>query len=274
MIVSEPVFFYLCSLFTGGFFGSLLCILAGKLFNRKYYRFRLSLSLLLLSAAIAFMAIFLIKIESASYITDLVHQKYLWIALYFALGVLAAASLKIMLPVLVTVYIASTCALGFLLYKDFDMRPAVIPLSVGSDSVVIGKESFQAAREIGDAENLCAIDFVWYTMPDEFLFFLPRVWYKPCGISSVKDASLAQGGTVSLSDGTLVNHKAVEFKNEILSSESKGRLKLLMGFYEKALSSPCVTRTVIKREAVVPALYNINIQAAGKNHSLVLERIM
>ncbi|MDE6719686.1 MAG: hypothetical protein K2J68_07530, partial [Treponemataceae bacterium] len=45
-------------LFFGAFLGCAACIVAGKISRRKYFKFRLSLSLLLLVAAAIFFALF------------------------------------------------------------------------------------------------------------------------------------------------------------------------------------------------------------------------
>lgn len=254
----------LAFVFLGAFFGSLSCILCGKIFKKKYFAFRLSLCFLLLAAAIAFCALFALneKARLSGDFLSFASQGAFFAVLYFAAGFLCAASLKIVFPIAALIYVAWTLSLGIFLYKK-------IPLAQKYTLTV--SESF-VRDDLGGVEWKFApsgegafVDFAVYELDKNALLPLPHYWHAMTGAraapSQNAEAPDVLAALLKADDGTNGGRK--NFLSVLLGNAAK-----------KLLGKPSVRSVFIPKQALYPVIFEVKVSSDGGKFSAKLEKIM
>ncbi len=264
MNYQSAAFANLTFVFLGAFFGSLACILCGKIFKKKAFNFRLSLCFVLLSAAIVFAVLFVIK-EKTAFMESFkghVRQSGLVCGLYFLAGFLSSASLRLFFPAAALLYIAWTLSFGLSLYKKMPL-PQKLTLTFGEGFVrdeASGTEwKFQA-----DPSGAFA-DFALYELSPRALLPLPHYWFCLCG---ARPAS-SMGGEVQ-------DVLEEAFKSEI--SSASGAKKLLARLFEraaKALLGKAKSHSVrLPPQSVYPVILELKAGESDGEFFVSVEKIM
>ncbi|MCR5047286.1 MAG: hypothetical protein K6A42_11980 [Treponema sp.] len=261
MNFQSAVFVNLAFVFLGAFLGSLLCILCAKAFKRKCYSFRLSLCFLLLSAAIVFFVLFVIK-EKADFAQNFflhLNESLLIISLYFFAGLLCAASLKVFFPVISVLYIIWTLSFGIFLYKNLPL-PQKYTLTV-SESFARDEESGKEWKLSSESKKT-VVDFSVCQMNKNALFPLPRFWHS---FDGARPASQ--------------NPSAKPFFFEDSSfAKSSGFLPKIQRLYawaaKKLLGRPKVYSLELPQQALYPVIFEVKVNSRGGNFLASVEKIM
>ncbi|MBR5096732.1 MAG: hypothetical protein IK094_06455 [Treponema sp.] len=248
----SAVFINLTFVFCGAFFGSLACLLCGKLFHKKYFHFRLSLCFLLLSAAIVFAALFVIseKTNSAAAFASQLKQNALISAIYFCAGLFCAASLRVFFPIAALLYIAWTLAFGIFLYKKIPL-PQKYTLTV-SESFVRDEESGQEWKFPSQSQG-AFVDFSVCQLDKNALFLLPRFWHSLSGARTPSESAKTQ---------------------EFFEGESSPSEKLFVRAAKKLFGQPYVYSLEIPKQALYPVIFEVKVSSEGGKFSAKLEKIM
>ena len=267
MNFQSAAFVNLAFVFFGAFFGSLACLLCGKIFHKKYYRFRLSLCFLLLAAAIAFTALFVIheKTQSRAAFLSLANQGALFLALYFCAGFLCSASLKAFFPIAALLYIAWTLSLGLFLYKKMPL-PQKYSLTAGESFV---RDEASGAEWKFAAGEGALVDFAVYELSPNALFPLPHFWHAMVGARSASSKTAAgQGQAPDLL------RAACEAEIEQSSGAKKVFARLFSSAAQKLLSGPSVRSVLVPKQQVYPVIFEIKVDSSGGDFSAKVEKIM
>lgn len=253
MNFQSAVFANLSFLFLGAFFGSLFCILCGKAFKRKYFKFRLSLCFLLLSAAVVFAVLFvMVERQACAQVFSLhVKESFFAVALYSLAGLLCAASLRLLFPIAALLYIAWTLSFGLYLYKKMPL-PQKYAITVGESFA--RDEQSGAEWKFSNAKAGAALDFAVYEMDKNALFPLPHYWHILLGARAADDSPASAPDVFA--PGT-------ERLDKFFSAAAK-----------RLLGNPSVRSLELPAQQVYPVIYEVNAGAFGKSFSASAKKIM
>ena len=265
MNFQSAAFVNLAFVFLGAFFGSLACLLCGKIFHKKYFHFRLSLCFLLLAAAISFAVLFVIREKTASGAAFLsyINSSALFCAAYFWAGFFCSASLKIFFPIAALLYIAWTLAFGLFLYKKMPL-PQKYALTA-SESFVRDEDSGAEWKFAAGEGTL--VDFAVYELSPNALFPLPHYWHVMAGARSAASKSSAQQAPDLL-------RAACEAEIEQSSGAKKFFARLFSSAAQKLLSGPSVRSVLVPKQQVYPVIFEIKVDSSGGDFSAKVEKIM
>ena len=252
----SAAFVNLAFVFLGAFFGSLACLLCGKIFHKKY---RLSLCFLLLSAAIVFAALFVIreKTSSGAAFFSYLGESAFFCAAYFCAGFFCAASLRVFFPIAALLYVAWTLSFGLFLYKKL---PLPQRYSITASESFVRDEESGAEWELLSAGEGAFVDFAVYELNKNFLLPLPHYWH---ALTGARSATQAQG-----------------LAPDVLSAscESDGASSVWARFFYSAakslLGKPSVRSVLVPKQQLYPAIFEIKINSSGGEFSAKIEKIM
>ena len=257
----SAVFVNLAFVFCGAFFGSLACLLCGKLLHKKYFHFRLSLCFLLLSAAIVFAVLFVVNEKSASAAAFASHAKNdaIVVCVYFFAGLFCAASLRVFFPIAALLYVVWTLTFGSFLYKKIPL-PQKYTITV-SESFVRDEESGREWKFSSQSQG-AFVDFSVCELDKNALFPLPRFWRALTGARGLSESPKP----AALFDGT---------EDDSQSRGLAGKVqKLFSSAAKKLLGSPYVYSLEIPKQAVYPVIFEVKVSSDGGKFSAKLEKIM
>ena len=268
MNFQSAAFVNLAFVFLGAFFGSLACLLCGKIFHKKYFRFRLSLCFLLLAAAISFAVLFVIreKTQSRAAFLSYINASSFFCAAYFWAGFFCSASLRAFFPIAALLYIAWTLAFGLFLYKKM---PLPQTYSITASESFVRDEASGAEWKFLAGEG-ALVDFAVYELSPNALFPLPHYWHAMVGARAAasKQADSAQ---VQAPD---VLRAACEADIEQSSGAKKFFARLFFAAAKKLLSGPSVRSVLVPKQQVYPAIFEIKVDSSAGEFSAKVEKIM
>lgn len=272
MLYPANVYLNLAFLFFGAFLGCGACIVAGKVWRRKYFKFRLSLAALLLVAAAIFFALFFFEARFQSYCADFVleyaERRFPALLLYAATGALCAAFLRSVFPVVSVLYILFTFCFGIALYKRLP-QPQSFTLTVGE--TFLRDESSGKEYEIFSGKNLsetdaeCGVAFLVYEIGENALFPLPHIWYEIAG-ATLRDSS-----------GEFQKISGEDFSSRrIFSAKDSDNFfkKFFYGICNAILDDARLEIFALPEQDVFPALYKAEVQTTLSDFRVAFEKIM
>lgn len=266
------VYLNLAFLFFGAFLGCAVCILAGKIAARKYFKFRFSLAILLLASAAAFFALVLFdarfQARNANFIFENVARRFPALFLYAMLGALCAAFLRSVFPVVSVLYILFAFCFGTALYRRLP-QPQNFTLTVGETFLrdeSSGKEyeifSGKTIRENG-AE--CEAAFLVYEINENALLPLPHIWYE------------IAGATLRNSSGEFQKNLGADFSaRKIFVSENSDNFfkKFFFKVFNAILGDARLEMFALPSGQGFPALYKVDVQTGRSDFRVTFEKIM
>lgn len=255
----SAVFVNLAFVFCGAFFGSLACLLCGKLFHKKYFHFRLSLCFLLLSAAIVFAVLFVVNEKSASAAAFASHAKNdaIVVCVYFFAGLFCVASLRVFFPIATLLYVVWTLTFGSFLYKKIPL-PQKYTITV-SESFVRDEESGREWKFSSQSQG-AFLDFSVCELDKNALFPLPRFWHSLAGARGLSESPK----TAAFFDGT---------EGDFAASYGKAQ-KIFTAAAKRLLGEPYVYSLEIPKQALYPVIFEVKVSSEGGKFSAKLEKIM
>ena len=265
----SAAFVNLAFVFLGAFFGSLACLLCGKIFHKKYFRFRLSLCFLLLAAAISFAVLFVVreKTESRAAFLSCINSSAVFCAVYFFVGFFCAASIKVFLPIAALLYIGWTLSFGIFLYKKMPL-PQKYTVTA-SESFVRDEESGREWKFEPAGEG-ALVDFSVYELDKNALFPLPHYWH------AISGARPASSNHVDEPQGQApdVLRAACDAEIEQSSGVKKFYARLMSSAARKFLKNPRVRSIHIPKQQVYPSIFELKVNSSSEGFSVSLEKIM
>lgn len=267
MNFQSAAFVNLAFVFFGAFFGSLVCLLCGKIFHKKYFRFRLSLCFLLLAAAISFAVLFVIreKTESRAAFLYYIGASSVFCAAYFWAGFFCSASLRVFFPAAALLYIAWTLTFGLFLYKKM---PLPQTYSITASESFVRDEASGAEWKFSAGEG-AFVDFAVYELSPNALFPLPHYWHVMVGARA--QASKTASAQVQAPD---VLRASCEADIEQSAGAKKIFARLFGAAAQKILSGPSVRSVLVPKQQAYPVIFEIKIDSSGGEFSARLEKIM
>lgn len=272
MLYPANVYLNLAFLFFGAFLGCVACIVAGKVSRRKYFKFRLSLALLLLAVAAIFFALFFLEARfqsvCADYVLDYAERRFLALILYAATGAVCAAFLRSVFPVVSVLYILFTFCFGIALYKRLP-QPQNFTLTVGE--TFLRDESSGKEYEIFSGKNLsetaaeCGVAFLVYEIGENAIFPLPHIWYEIAG-ASLRDSS---GEFQKIPGEDFPSRRIFVTKN----SDNFFK-KSFYGICNAILDDARLEIFALPEQEVFPALYKVEVQTTLSDFRVAFEKIM
>ena len=269
MSFQSAAFVHLAFVALGAFFGSLSCIVCGKLFKKKYFSFRLSLCFLLLAAAIAFFVLFLVNEKRAApaELSRHLREGALFCAAYFCAGFFCAASLRAFFPIAALLYAAWTLSFGLFLYKKMPL-PQRYSLTAG-ESFVRDEES-GAEWKFAPGDGGVYVDFALYELDKNALLPLPRYWRTIVGARPASSKEPAQGQEQAPD----VLGAACEAELGQSAGAQKFFASLFCGAAKKLLGKPRVHSVLIPKQQVYPAIFSLEAVSSQKKFRVKVEKIM
>lgn len=272
MLYPANVYLNLAFLFLGAFLGCASCIVAGKISRRKYFKFRFSLSLLLLVAAVIFFALFFNEVRfrslCADFVLEYVGRRFPALFLYAAAGLLCAAFLRSVFPAVSALYILFTFCFGIALYKRLP-QPQNFTLTVGE--TFLRDESCGKEYEIFSGKNLSETDaeggvaFFVYEIGENAIFPLPHIWYE------------IAGATFRNPSGEFPKIPFEDFSSrKIFPAKSSDNFlkKFFYGICNAILNEARLEIFALPKPEVFPALYKAEVQATLSDFHVAFEKIM
>lgn len=281
-------------LFLGSALGCVACIACGKILGRRFYRFRLSLFFLLLSAAFVFAILFLLNLKAfdKGALFLYARENLVIFLFYFMIGFLCSAFLKIFFPLALILYTALTFLCALALYGKMRL-PQKYSLAVDG-SFVRDEESgerFQFAESGAYADTagagafkaddknegapLCFLVLTVYETDDNLLLPLPHIWYKLSGaVAGNAAGNNAAGRADNAADaGSLAAVPLLE--DALFMPEEGGHLKRIQNaLCRRILKEPRAQLVPVKKQAVYPCLFELRLKASGAALETELHRVM
>ena len=262
MSFATSLVFGIISICLGGITGSVLCILSGVLFKKKYLKSHFTIICVLLSVAVAFGTGGFVLIENLLQQISLIGQWWMFFLALFCAGVLSACFWKIALPVFVFAYILVSLVTGIKLYSQFGSKLDSVSVTVRNDSIKVQEDCFYM-----DDINHKSLVVEVYTIPGILIIPLPRVWYSVIGVIS-SDVEIDKTSDVRGLHEFSGIHAELEFgeKSDLLWQ------KQIDTFMKWVLQNRKNLLIEVPVDENLPAVYTLTFNVKGENLTCKIDK--
>ncbi len=246
------------SLSLGAFIACVVCVSGALIARQKYYKSRITFILLLLSVIII-CTTFIVITDFRTVIGCIkcVSDVFYFVILLFGAGFLMAWLWKFFIPFFILCYVICSVFTGIILYSSFDNIKESFDITVAKNSIKLDEKKLNC-----NMSGKKSIVLESYTLPDNLLLPLPRVWYRFYGVTDTEKK------------GDKAQYKTIDYINSDYGIKNEYILDVKKKYEMYLFANKELKYIDLSSSEVYPILYHVKVEVKNNKITYVLQQTL